>query len=93
MTGISHSEPGCPLKGCPLQLVYYVVTVLQSIVETVEKSQWRVDKSALLLIESITIETLQCQRTGRTLRTKRVKDMFCLSGFVQFVTCFQKRFY
>ncbi len=46
-----------------------------------EKSQWRVDKSVLLLKKSIAIETLQCQYTGRTIKTKRVKDMSCLSGF------------
>ncbi len=51
---------------------------------TVEKSQWRVDKSVLLLKESIAIEALQYQYTGRTIKTKRVKDMSCLSGFDQY---------
>ncbi len=46
-----------------------------------EKSKWRVDKSVLLLKESIAIETSQYQYTGRTLKTKRVKDMSCLLGF------------
>ena len=35
-----------------------------------EKSQWRENKSVLLLKESIAIETLQYQYTGRTLKTK-----------------------
>ncbi len=50
---------------------------------SMEKSQWRVDKSVLLLKESIAIETLQYQYTGRTHKTKRVKDMSGLSGFNQ----------
>ena len=45
------------------------------------------DKSVLLLKESIAIETLQYQYTGRTIKTKRVNDMSCHSGFDQ---CLQK---
>ena len=53
---------------------------------SLEKSQWRVDKLVLLLKESIAIETLQYQYTGRTLKTIRVKDMSCLSGFDHYCT-------
>ncbi len=38
-----------------------------------EKSQWRVDTSVLLLKGGIAIETFQYQYTGRTLKTKKGK--------------------
>ncbi len=60
------------------------IHTVDTAIPSVEKSQWRVDKSVLLLKESIAIETLQYQYTWRTLKTKRVKDMSCLSGFDQY---------
>ncbi len=61
-----------------------LVRLISSPSQLVEESQLRMDKSVLLLKESIAIETLQYQYTGRTLKTKRVKHMSCLSGFDQY---------
>ncbi len=43
---------------------------------SLEKSQWRVDNSVLLLKESIAIETLQYQYTGRTQNKKSERHVF-----------------
>ena len=49
------------------------------------KSRSRDRKTELLLMEGTPIEIHQREYTGRTLRTKGVKDMSCLPGFFQYI--------
>ncbi len=48
------------------------------------KSRSRDGKTELLFMDGTPIEIHQREYTGRTLKTKGVKDMSCLPGFFQY---------